>query len=351
MLKRNLYVNEPAKTAHISRNVRLATATTRPSTTSKPKQSAQSSIRLQIDLPLSLGNERRHSLTTDRSELLTYMAGRHDNSITSSCSYDAPHTTHKTVSAGTTIRLQISFDASPRVSTTPRRRRPTSPQAPSTIAKRSDSSLTSGYFSSSNDTDDTDLEDQQGFNACSKRRSSFLHGPSHYDKLDYTAKRRFSVSSAESLSSSSSMASASNGTKNEIENIYEDISNFCASSIHNCNAHASDASFPMTARSALRREYTVNEIFQNLKSFKEQASQCEKLYEESPTVTVPVQTRSVSALKQLFETSSSSSSGASILRRIQRVKQLKGTRPEPQAVVTTLPHIYVNERVSKPVNV
>ena len=72
------------------------------------------------------------------------------------------------------------------------------------------------------------------------------------------------------------------------------------------------------------------------------------------------QKRSVSTLKQIFETNSHAnvSSNASILRRIQKVKHAQINKNESSfsqmakvAVESPSQHIYVNERVSKPANV
>jgi hypothetical protein len=133
--------------------------------------------------------------------------------------------------------------------------------------------------------------------------------------------------------------------------------------------HTSNVMTTRSTRNSFRREYTVNEIFQNLKTFKEQASQLEKLYEHhQPSSNLPQEQprshkKSVAALKQIFETSStsSSSSNASILKRIQKVKNLRSFKCDSQSarmspistanVQAPVQHTYVNERISAPVNI
>jgi hypothetical protein len=236
-----------------------------------------------------------------------------------------------------------------------------------------------------------------------------------YDKLDHastaTTKRRYSLSSDSSSSSStggtsnatsSSLSSSSSSLASvivaqqqasnsflDVENIYEDISNFCAKELHDPSmldkevygklneftsapsvTNTSNGMITRSTRSSFRREYTVNEIFQNLKTFKEQASQFEKLYEHRQPSNNLQQEQprshkksSVAALKQIFETSSTSmsASNASILKRIQKVKNLRSFKCDTQSakmspistvnVQASVQHTYVNERISAPVNV
>ncbi len=173
-----------------------------------------------------------------------------------------------------------------------------------------------------------------------------------YDKLSYSNKKRCSIASLISSSTESS-ASSSSSSSSECD-IYEDITNFtqgevikkqhiyCNEQLNNCNK----------LKFFKRREYTVNEIFQNAKCFQEEAKKQE--------VNQMVNIKSVNILKQLFEDSNSNkkakmtaaSSPAKVQKcaMILRKPRVEKLIPKPVTVSQAqMPHVYINEKISKAV--
>lgn len=470
MIKNNIYINEPIcneenrdqikpiststlisnkKQQQFSKCAKIAT-NNKMSTRRNVKQ--PQSIRLQIEVPIQMSNMSEDEESgDDMKDNVSIMNNLNENELTFVTeNYEPPLNDHQSSTKTkktsiNTIRFQISFDSSSNVITSPRISTINTNRKQSSFgnvqAKKNDSSrassLTSGYFSSTSDYNDTDTDTDTVHNrhsrqnpnlslnleninnSCQKRRNSInafqdtnsnskilrcsnRYTANLYDKLDHaTTKRRYSLSSDSTATGPSSLSSSSSSLAsvvvaqqlsnansfNDTENIYEDISNFCAKDIHdrsptkhemygklaefaseNKQMDVSVNTTSRTTRSSFKREYTVNEIFQNLKSFKEQATHMEKLYEHpnvfaKSTDEPRSQKKSVAALKQMFESSSTSciSSNASILKRIQKVKQLRHFKNENQCnkaaspvvarVEELVPHTYVNERISTPVNV
>lgn len=294
-----------------------------------------------------------------------------------------------------TICLQISFDSLNR--------------AKNCCANKqfsSSSSTSSGYSSSASSQINYAWDD--GLQAQNLRRNSinilnklkkpvasqlppapleFLDDENVYDKLNYTAKRRYSLSSSDtsSISSSSSLSASTTKIHNNDysyygeEDIYEEISNFCASKneafteyskskldacnysrleefksatssqssikrINKCNqvVGASQSSGVRASRGYYKREYTVNEIFQNLKSFQEDATKLEAISEKK-VGEEPAKPVDVGFLKRIFETKTEMKKEVVVSRPpLPPAQMLKAAQAQ---------HVYVNERISKPVNV
>jgi hypothetical protein len=170
-----------------------------------------------------------------------------------------------------------------------------------------------------------------------------------YDKLSYSnmSKRRYSLASVSSSADSNQSES----------DIYEEITNFTQREVGKHNAvvqervsspkahtYCNEPVHKVARRTGLYRprEYTVNEIFQHARGFKEEASKREEEY----VAAVSKSARSVNILKQLFEGKRSKQASAE-----QKPPVAKSRRVEPAAemgttAVSVSQHIYVNEKIS-----
>lgn len=155
-----------------------------------------------------------------------------------------------------------------------------------------------------------------------------------YDRLNYnTSKRRSSLASMTSSSESSNQTSECD--------IYEEIGNFSQIEAAKplfatpkptkphfyCNEKMETAP-QKTPKSSIykRREYTVNEIFQNAKSFQDEATKQE--------INIHTKNNTVNSLKKIFESN------------LSKVKTSKKAQPAHHNNQT---HDYVNEKISAPI--
>lgn len=170
-----------------------------------------------------------------------------------------------------------------------------------------------------------------------------------YDKLSYNNinKRRYSLASVSSSSAESNQSES---------DIYEEITNFTHGEIQQkhvipmvntpkvhtyCNEQIQK---PKVAKTAslfrARKDYTVNEIFQNVKCFKEEASK-----QEEQVASVSKTSRSVNILKQLFE--------SNVSKKSKQVGPSGQEHNAPMALTRKLEpsnqHVYVNEKISSAV--
>lgn len=236
-----------------------------------------------------------------------------------------------------TIRLEISFDTRQ----TPKRFKKNeclSARKVSLSSKKAPSLLTSGY-SSSNSSMVNYVQEKSFY-----MEDEYNHinaNENIYDKLDY--KRRSLASTNSSISSTSSVSSSSSNRDN-----YEEISNF-----------SQLKQYENKSVKSYKREYTINEIFQNLKEFKSEAKQLEMLNTTTITKTTTTTTptcytdikppKTVSFLKQIFESKSKKTPASSV-----SAKQSKDNTSKLQFVKTfkqKQEHVYVNEKISRPINV
>lgn len=208
-----------------------------------------------------------------------------------------------------TIRLEISFDTRQ----TPKRfkKNEFSSARKVCLNNKKAASLTTSGYSSSNSSVVNYIQDR-----------SFYAEENIYDKLDY--KRRSLASTNSSMSSASSK-----------EDYYEEISNFSQMK----------SSYENNSAKTYKREYTLNEIFQNLKSFKTEAKQQELL---NTTYTDLKPPKSVNFLKQIFESKSKKSP---VTLSPKAIKQVETTKDNTKLIKPTIQHVYVNEKILRPINV
>lgn len=142
-----------------------------------------------------------------------------------------------------------------------------------------------------------------------------------YDRLSYSNKRRCSIASSNSSNATDS------APVSECD-IYEEITNLTTKHVY-CNEPI-QAVQPINRNVVKRREYTVNEIFQNVNSFKEEANKQE--------VNQIGQAKSVNILKQLFEVNKKSKLSP-MVRKVASPKPALRQHNHEQ-------HVYVNEKIS-----
>lgn len=320
------------------------------------RKKMRQSIRLQIDLPIRSHGDDQYDYTSEHEQDMDEPI----NKICLQISFDTVNgkrnTSRHTILAPTPKKTAVVT---------------TSSGKSALKVKTSSSSSTSGYSSSSSCTsiNSNDFYDyrqsdqaflyQNDDSRANSMNSLFCNDETEnniYDKLNYNSKRRFSLSSTSSSASYTSTFHEHPFSHTEEENIYEEISNFfetsnkqlidsytssknkCSyeslntcvssstSSIKRINTNREQLNTPKVVNTKStafrRREYTVNEIFQNLNNFKEDAIKNESKITKS--VSNNPSSKSVQQLKQLFE---------------KKPLVPKQQHPKQQ-------HIYVNEKIS-----
>jgi len=317
----------------------------------------------------SSSNHKRQSIKLQIE--LPYMENSNDNikmkkssTFTESSFNNESEEEEEDLNENQTIRLQISFDSRPRF--TPRKVNINKQQLQHTAKKQCSSGYSSStssmvnYVCANNQEKSFYLADNVSNNYNSERFSN----ENIYDKLNYnvsTSTKRKSMASVDSSMSSCSAASSSSSSSNSSfastskpKVYYEEISNF--SQLHESKQRTYENDLikpaPQVKSQVYKREYTVNEIFQNLESFKIEAKQQEKLnnnYAHSQQQLADKNTtniskpKSVSFLKQIFETKITKKTTA--VECLSGVKQQQQQQPIKQQ---TKQHVYVNEKLSRP---
>lgn len=210
----------------------------------------------------------------------------------------------------------------------------------------SSATASSGYSSSISSAssiqglDQFETSNNKAFSLSNQKNGLFCN-ENVYDRLNYktSAKRRSSLASMTSSYESSNQSS-------ECE-IYEEIGNFSQVEVKHlfatpkpvkqhvyCNERIETA--PKTPKSNIykRREYTVNEIFQNAQTFQEEATKQE--------FNVNSRNNTVNPIKKLFESKMKTSDSKKI-----KENQLKSQSTAQKQNKQT--HDYVNEKISAPV--
>lgn len=215
---------------------------------------SQQSIRLQIDLPFDSMEQQE--------PMDDYLDLNDEQSFSGKLS---------SVSNGnqtpTTIHLRINIERSGGV-----RKRPT------TLAAKC-GSVTSGY-SSSSDLDEIDYErlNDRAFCHSDQSFASSCAAENLYDKLNYPS-TAYKTRLVEKRPSTSRSAPTYVNELHESDNIYEEISSFLElngkQSNRNNYQNLNNYSTTTTNKRVSKREYTINEIFDNLKKFKKQAKEQE----------------------------------------------------------------------------
>ena len=305
---------------------------------------AHQSIKFQIEVPMNMSMGYDAASCTDTEDYEPMVTNFNRNKLERR-SMQQRHHEYDYESSQPTICLKISFD---RMNTQRKSSRTSS------VATGS-----SGYSSSMSNASSLQCLNEPVETTEHKTRSSLYCDENIYDKLSYnTSKRRYSVSSSSSSSAQSCMSTPAES----VDDIYEEITNFTQMHFGNKpHVHSQSlAALPPTStrcppklehvycnetvkpvRSAFkRREYTINEIFQNAKSFREEANKQEiKLIPNGPL-------KSVNMLKQLFETNPAP-------KKSLNQTQLSTERLNKQPIGTRIntSHVYVNEKISAAVNV
>jgi len=324
--------------------------------TAAPKRQ---SIKLQIELPFA--NESNSSYTNFHKNLKIHKCSKVCNTpgyLIENESDSDGFNDEQEADINPTIRLQISFDT-----VRSRSDKKNSVQAkPTTTAS---SIATSGYSSSSSSSSSMinyihDVQEKSfGLNELASHR--YVSEENIYDKLSFNSntqsyKSMASLTNSSFNTSSSTISSAASITnpRYDPQILYEEISNFSQlkqiSNTYenemvkqNLQNHQQQAK-QYIKNNKYKREYTVNEIFQNLKAFKQEAIQQEKLNTtyssiQSSAVTVDKQKqpKSVSFLKQIFE---------SKITKKSVVKSNECLDKQPQQPETyNSNHLYVNEKL------
>lgn len=335
-------------------------------TSKSSNNNRRQSIKLQIELPIRESNEnfklRKSSTFCDTKQTELEINDDSDDD-----QYNP------------TIRLQISFDTNSRKQ--PKRINSNSAKKQTDKA----SLVTSGYSSSLCSSNSSminyvhDLKDKSFYldetNQFQAHINDKYSEENIYDKLNYNVssyKRRSLASTNSSMSSNSSSVNSSFTRINKPDHkvYYEEISNFSQLE-QKPRIYENEMIKPAVSivkktqpvitnpiRQTLtnyRREYTVNEIFQNLKSFKHEAQQQEELNGNYLDIKdIKQQPKSVSFLKQIFETKKTKSStkpsqcllADNLATRIQSKELVKQSINEE-----TKQHIYVNDKISRLLNI
>ena len=270
-------------------------------TRSKYHQNKRHSIRLQIELPFIDANEvasyRMRKSSTFNDGFHSIKSDTFDNEESSNADDD-------TNDFNPTIKLQISFDTRSRAKSTRNYNESTDAHA-SCLKRRS--LVTSDYSSS----------------FCSSNSTKYSY-ENIYDKLDYNmtgmSQRRKSIAAL---------------SKNSFETIGQP--SFRARVYENEPIQSNQGSI-------FKREYTVNEIFQNLESFKADASDIENNSNNISENQVK-QSKSISFLKQIR---------SSLLKKSKSIKLSKlvsshklETNKNNNNNNLTKQHTYVNDRIKQ----
>jgi hypothetical protein len=312
----------------------------------------------------SSSNHKRQSIKLQIE--LPYMENSNDNikmkksSTFTESSFNNESEEEEDLNENQTIRLQISFDSRPRF--TPRKVNTNKQQLQHTAKKQCSSGYSSStssmvnYICANNQEKSFYLANNDSTNNYNSERFS---NENIYDKLNYnvsTSIKRKSMASVDSSMSSCSAASSSSSNSSFASTskpkvYYEEISNF--SQLHESKQRTYENDLikpppaPQVKSQVYKREYTVNEIFQNLELFKIEAKQQEKLNNNyahkqlaDKNTTTNNKPKSVSFLKQIFETK--------MTKKTTAVECLSGVKQQQPIKQQTKQHVYVNEKLSRP---
>lgn len=278
------------------------------STMKKLKQPSQRhSIRLEIELPFVHDESfkiRKSSTFNDGLPVRNNESESFDNE----CSYGDELNEYNP-----TIKLHISFDTKSRAKKVQNDSSDSTAHMTSLQARKS--FVTSDYSSS----------------FCSSNDTKYSY-ENIYDKLDYNASmsnRRKSIATSSSLKNSFEQQNAKYA---ELPLVADKI---------RYRTYENERIHQSSCTSIFKREYTVNELFQNLESFNAQANELDNQTASSEVSSAKIDaksTKSVSFLKQIR---------ASLLRKTKWVKSSNKPIVANHKLDAHKQHTYVNERITR----